>query len=84
VDVRFADDNDGELYVLTKSDGMIRKVVSARAANAPASTATASTPSGGQIKRGVPSTMMPGFTGQLTDDDVWNVVNYVRSLQPGK
>jgi mono/diheme cytochrome c family protein len=36
------------------------------------------------IKRGVPSTMMPGFTGQLSDDDVWNVVNYVRSLQPRK
>ena len=32
VDLRFAIDNDGELYVLTKSDGMIRKVVGARAA----------------------------------------------------
>jgi mono/diheme cytochrome c family protein len=165
VDVRFADDNDGELYVLTKSDGMIRKVVSARAANAPASTANASAPGGGQratnqsgaalknpvmptpasiaagkkaydalcavchgnlaqgaikagiaisiieeqkgkqppdltdaasdhgstdgdvftvVKRGVPSTMMPGFTGQLTDDDIWSLVNYVRSLQPRK
>ena len=29
VDLRFADDNDGELYILTKSDGMIRKVVGA-------------------------------------------------------
>jgi glucose/arabinose dehydrogenase len=29
VDFRFAVDNDGELYILTKSDGMIRKVVSA-------------------------------------------------------
>jgi len=27
VDMRFAEDNDGELYVLTKSDGMIRQVV---------------------------------------------------------
>ena len=27
VDVRFAQSNDGELYVLTKSDGMIRQVV---------------------------------------------------------
>jgi len=27
VDLRFAEDNDGELYVLTKSDGMIRQVV---------------------------------------------------------
>ena len=33
------------------------------------------------VKRGVPSTMMPGFTGRLTDDEVWNVVNYVRSLR---
>lgn len=29
VDFRFAVDNDGELYILTKSDGMIRKVVGA-------------------------------------------------------
>jgi hypothetical protein len=29
VDLRFATDNDGELYILTKSDGMIRKVVGA-------------------------------------------------------
>src|SRR5258708_3923584 len=29
VDLRFAVDNDGELYILTKSDGMIRKVVGA-------------------------------------------------------
>ena len=27
VDLRFAEDSDGELYVLTKSDGMIRQVV---------------------------------------------------------
>ena len=27
VDVRFAEDHEGELYVLTKSDGMIRRVV---------------------------------------------------------
>jgi glucose/arabinose dehydrogenase len=27
VDMRFAEDNEGELYVLTKSDGMIRQVV---------------------------------------------------------
>jgi mono/diheme cytochrome c family protein len=31
VDFRFAADNDGELYILTKSDGMIRKVVGAKA-----------------------------------------------------
>jgi mono/diheme cytochrome c family protein len=27
VDMRFAEDNDGELYILTKSDGMIRRIV---------------------------------------------------------
>jgi len=27
VDMRFAEDNDGELYILTKSDGMIRRVI---------------------------------------------------------
>ena len=27
VDVRFAEDNDGQLYLLTKGDGMIRRVV---------------------------------------------------------
>jgi glucose/arabinose dehydrogenase len=36
VDLRFATDNDGELYILTKSDGMIRKVVGAKAATSPA------------------------------------------------
>ncbi len=30
VDVRFAEDNAGELYLLTKSDGMIRQVVGVR------------------------------------------------------
>ena len=35
VDFRFAVDNDGELYILTKSDGMIRKVVGAWGAAAP-------------------------------------------------
>ena len=34
VDLRFAQDNDGELYILTKSDGMIRKVVGARTTTA--------------------------------------------------
>ena len=48
VDVRFAVDNDGELYILTKSDGMIRKVVAARAATALAPTVNAPTPSPGQ------------------------------------
>jgi hypothetical protein len=30
VDVRFAEDSAGELYLLTKSDGMIRQVVGVR------------------------------------------------------
>jgi hypothetical protein len=30
VDLRFAMDHDGELYILTKSDGVIRQVVGAR------------------------------------------------------
>ena len=30
VDVRFAEDGAGELYLLTKSDGMIRQVVGVR------------------------------------------------------
>ncbi len=48
VDVRFAVDNDGELYVLTKSDGVIRKVVGARETTAPAPAAAAPMPSPGQ------------------------------------
>ena len=49
VDLRFAEDDDGELYILTKSDGMIRKVVAARAATAPAPTVKAPPPSPGPI-----------------------------------
>ena len=41
VDLRFAVDEAGELYVLTKPDGMIRKVVGAKATTAPAVTAAA-------------------------------------------
>lgn len=162
VDLRFAVDNDGELYILTKSDGMIRKVVGARATTAPATTLNAPTPSSGRnvtsgpvaglrnpvastpesiaagkraydavcaachgtlaqgatksgitisiieeqrgkqppdltddqwdhgsgdseifgvIKRGLPPTMMPGFAGGMSDDDIWRLVNYLRTLQ---
>ena len=165
VDMRFAADNDGELYVLTKSDGMIRKVVGARATTAPAATAMASAPRAAEevarpqatdlgnpvastpesiaagkrvydancaachgnvgqgavkagtaisiieeqgkkqapdltdaewdhgsndgeihavIKRGVPTTMMPGFDGRIGDNDIWNIVNYMRTLAPKK
>ncbi len=164
VDLRFAVDNDGELYILTKSDGMIRKVVGARpatstpalipptqpsagnATRAPAASAgnpMASTPeaiaagkrlydascaachgnraqgavkagitisileeqrgrqppdltddqwdhgsSDGEIftvvKRGLPPSMMPGFGGSLSDDGIWRIVTYLRSLQTKK
>jgi mono/diheme cytochrome c family protein len=164
VDFRFGVDNDGELYILTKSDGMIRKVVGAGTASPPASAAAgpasrpdsnparpmtvagnpvASTPAsiaagkraydancaachgglaqgavkagtrisiieeqGGKqppdltddqwdhgsgdgdvftvIKRGVPPTMMAGFEGRIPDQNIWNIVNYIRSLRTGK
>ena len=165
VDMRFAVDNDGELYILTKSDGMIRKVVGrdghdgARAHRhrqpaprasqdvaQPASRERSRIPSrprpsrsppgrrrydancaachgnvaqgavkagvaisiieeqGGKqppdltdaqwdhgssdgeiysvIKKGVPPTMMAGFDGRIPDDDIWSIVNYIRSLAP--
>jgi glucose/arabinose dehydrogenase/mono/diheme cytochrome c family protein len=162
VDLRFATDNDGELYILTKSDGMIRKVVGAKtsttstsAANVPAASPgqnvasttmtnpVASTPEslaagkraydancaachgnlaqgavkagmtisiieeqrGKQpsdltddqwdhgssdadvftvIKRGLPPTMMAGFDGRIPDEDIWNIVNYLRTLRTGR
>ena len=163
VDLRFAEDNDGELYILTKSDGMIRKVVArpsrdrsrahregshcrvpgrvaispptARPRN-PVAPTPASIAAGKRaydvtcaachgnraqgavkagitisiieeqrgkqppdltddqsdhgstdgdifivIKRGLPPTMMPGFDGQIPDDDIWSIVNYLRTLQ---
>jgi mono/diheme cytochrome c family protein len=165
VDLRFAEDNDGELYILTKSDGMIRKVVGARAATASAPAVSAPTPSPGQnvtsqpaagvrnpvastpesiaagkraydatcaachgnlaqgavragmtisiieeqrgrqppdltddqwdhgstdgdifavIKRGLPPTMMAGFDGRIPDEDIWSIVNYLRTLASRK
>ena len=56
VDLRFAVDNDGELYILTKSDGMIRKVVGARVTTAPAPAVNAPTPSPGQNVNSQPAT----------------------------
>jgi mono/diheme cytochrome c family protein/glucose/arabinose dehydrogenase len=165
VDVRFAVDNAGELYVLTKADGMIRRVVGVRAATTSTATPTASTPIAAQgvasqptaslinpvastpesiaagkrvydatcaachgnlaqgavragisisiieeqrgkqppdltddqfdhgsgdgevftvVKRGLPPTMMPGFGGQLSDEDIWRLVNYLRTLRTKK
>jgi len=162
VDLRFAVDNDGELYILTKSDGMIRKVIGAKVATTTSSPAPAATPRAAQdvaspsttslknpvaptpesiakgklvfdgncaachgdraqgavkagitisiideqkgrqppdltddqwdhgssdgeiftvIKRGLPPTMMAGFDGGIPDQDIWNIVNYLRSLR---
>ncbi len=37
------------------------------------------------IQNGVPdSKVMKGFKGKMTDQDAWNVVNYLRSLAPKK
>ena len=168
VDVRFAEDNEGELYVLTKPDGVIRKVVACPgddctgAGNAGRDRADAESrserqqPAGRQhqesrcadvrvgcrreaglrrqlrrlsrplaqgavkagitisileeqkarqppdltdgqwdhgstdgeiftvIKRGVPPTMMAGYDGRIPDADIWSIVNYLRTLRPGK
>ena len=163
VDLRFAVDNDGELYVLTKSDGMVRKVVGAKAATAPTTAVNVPAPGPAQavssqsptglknpvaatpesvaagkraydancaachgnaaqgavkagmtisiieeqrgkqppdltdepsdhgssdveifavVKRGVPPTMMPGFDGRIPDNEIWSIVNYLRTLSP--
>jgi hypothetical protein len=36
------------------------------------------------IKRGVPTTMMPGFDGRVRDREIWSIVNYLRSLRSGR
>ncbi len=165
VDLRFAVDNDGELYILTKSDGMIRKVVGAALTTSTSAAVTVPTPAAAQnmtnapaaslrnpvastpesiaagkriydascaachgnqaqgavkagitisileeqrgkqppdltddqwdhgssngeifavIKRGLPPSMMPGFGGALSDEDIWRIVAYLRSLQANK
>jgi mono/diheme cytochrome c family protein len=32
------------------------------------------------IKRGLPPTMMAGFDGRIPDEDIWSIVNYLRTL----
>jgi mono/diheme cytochrome c family protein len=32
----------------------------------------------------VPPTMMAGYDGRLSDADIWNIVNYLRTLRSGK
>jgi mono/diheme cytochrome c family protein len=34
------------------------------------------------LKRGLPPTMMAGYDGRIPDDDIWSIVNYLRSLAP--
>jgi mono/diheme cytochrome c family protein len=161
VDIRFAVDNDGELIILTKSDGMIRRVIGAKAIPAVTTTLSgpgprashdvksqetakltnpvASTPEsiaagkkaydancaachgnmaqgavkagviisiieeqGGKqapdltddqwdhgssdveiytiIKKGIPPTMMAAWDGRIPDNEIWSIVNYVRTL----
>src|SRR4029453_18145648 len=36
------------------------------------------------IKRGLPPTMMAGFDGRIPDDDIWSIVNYLRTLASRK
>ncbi len=37
------------------------------------------------IRDGIgPDFNMPGFKGRLQDEEIWNVVNYIRSLNPKK
>jgi mono/diheme cytochrome c family protein len=36
------------------------------------------------IKRGLPPTMMAGFDGGIPDQDIWNIVNYLRSLRSAR
>ena len=33
----------------------------------------------GVLKRGIPSTMMAGYDGRLSDAEIWQVITYVRS-----
>ena len=165
VDYRFAVDHEGEVYILSKSDGMIRKVVGAKATSltaAPAEWPRCARQPGRQesgrdeahqsrgvnagvdrrreegvrrncaachgnvaqgavkagvvisiieeqggkqapdltdaqwdhgssdgeiyavIKKGVPPTMMAGWDGRIPDDDIWSMVNYIRTLAANK
>jgi mono/diheme cytochrome c family protein len=36
------------------------------------------------IKRGLLPTMMAGFDGRIPDEDVWSIVNYLRTLSSPK
>ena len=34
------------------------------------------------IKKGVPPTMMAGWDGRIPDNEIWSIVNYIRTLAP--
>lgn len=36
------------------------------------------------IKKGIAPTMMAPWEGRLTDTEIWNTINYIRSLAPKK
>ena len=36
------------------------------------------------LKRGLPPTMMPGFDGAVSDENLWSIVNYLRTLAATK
>jgi mono/diheme cytochrome c family protein/glucose/arabinose dehydrogenase len=36
------------------------------------------------IKKGVPPTMMAGWDGRLSDNEIWSIVNYLRALAANK
>jgi mono/diheme cytochrome c family protein len=156
VDLRFAADNAGNIYIMTKSDGMIRQVVGAELTDSSTLSRSGPPPSSGSkidavasmprslaagksaydfncaschgnaaqgaakaglpisiiqeqggrqppdltddawdhgstdseiyavIKKGVPLTMMTGYDGRISDQDIWNIVAYIRSLAPKK
>jgi hypothetical protein len=36
------------------------------------------------LKRGLPPPMMPGFDGAVSDENLWSIVHYLRTLTPTK
>jgi mono/diheme cytochrome c family protein len=38
----------------------------------------------GVMKKGLPPTMMPGFDGAVSDENLWSIVNYLRTLAAAK
>jgi mono/diheme cytochrome c family protein len=36
------------------------------------------------LKRGLPPTMMPGFDATVSDENLWSIVNYLRTLAARK